>query len=51
MGRSLNFAFADGDRTEGLYDAETAHRLAGLKAHYDPANRFRRQYNIAPDNS
>ncbi|MFC8826659.1 FAD-binding oxidoreductase [Streptomyces sp. NPDC057137] len=51
VGRSLNFVFADGARTEGLYDAETARRLAGLKAHYDPANLFRRNYNIAPDNS
>lgn len=51
LGRSLNFVFADGGRTRGLYDAETARRLAGLKAHYDPANLFRHNYNIAPDNS
>ncbi|MET4921300.1 FAD-binding oxidoreductase [Streptomyces sp. PSRA5] len=48
VGRSLNFVFADGARTEGLYDVRTARRLAGLKAHYDPANLFRRNYNIRP---
>ncbi|MET9554896.1 FAD-binding oxidoreductase [Streptomyces sp. NPDC006645] len=50
VGRSLNFAFGDGARTEGLYDEGTARRLAGLKARYDPANLFRRNYNIVPDN-
>ncbi|MFC8079191.1 FAD-binding oxidoreductase [Streptomyces sp. NPDC057307] len=50
LGRSLNSVFADGARTEGLYDTETARRLAGLKAHYDPANLFRRNYNIRPAN-
>jgi hypothetical protein len=48
VGRSLNFVFGDGARTEGLYDEATAARLAGLKAHYDPANLFRRNYNIRP---
>ncbi len=42
LGRSLNFAFGAGDRTEGLYDEETRKRLAGIKAEYDPANLFRR---------
>lgn len=48
VGRSLNFVFGDGARTEGLYEEETVRRLAGLKAHYDPANLFRRNYNIEP---
>ncbi|MET7925595.1 FAD-binding oxidoreductase [Streptomyces sp. NPDC058293] len=46
MGRSLNFAFGGGDRTEGLYDARTRKRLADVKAAYDPANLFRRNYNV-----
>jgi len=46
IGRALNFAFGAGDRTEGLYDAQTRKRLAGLKSEYDPANLFRRNYNI-----
>ncbi|MGV9244920.1 FAD-binding oxidoreductase [Streptomyces sp. NPDC003710] len=44
IGRALNFAFGSGDRTEGLYDAGTHKRLAGLKMRYDPANLFRRNY-------
>jgi hypothetical protein len=48
LGRALNFAFGAGDRTEGLYDARTRERLAEIKSHYDPANLFRRNYNIAP---
>jgi FAD/FMN-containing dehydrogenase len=28
------------------YDAGTRKRLAGLKSQYDPANLFRRNYNI-----
>ncbi|MFI0240068.1 FAD-binding oxidoreductase [Streptomyces sp. NPDC016845] len=47
LGRSLNFAFGGGDRTDGLYDAGTRKRLAGLKAAYDPANLFRRNYNLS----
>ena len=47
MGRALNFAFGAGDRTEGLYDAETRGRLAEVKAQYDPANLFRRNYNVS----
>ncbi|MFD4480916.1 FAD-binding oxidoreductase [Streptomyces sp. NPDC058471] len=46
-GRLLNFAFGAGDRGEGLYDAETRKRLAGLKATYDPANLFRRNYGVS----
>ncbi|MYW65725.1 FAD-binding protein [Streptomyces sp. SID8379] len=46
VGRSLNFAFGGGDRTEGLHDPDTRKRLADLKAAYDPANLFRRNYNL-----
>lgn len=46
VGRLLNFAFAAGDRGDGLYDAGTQERLAGLKATYDPANLFRRNYGV-----
>ncbi|MGI5398906.1 hypothetical protein ACQEVG_05490 [Streptomyces sp. CA-135486] len=42
LGRSLNFAFGAGDRTEGLFDAETQKRLARVKLHYAPTNLFRR---------
>ncbi|MFF3454218.1 BBE domain-containing protein [Streptomyces sp. NPDC002730] len=48
VGRSLNFAFGGGDRTQGLYDAERLERLAGVKSQYDPANLFRQNYNISP---
>ncbi|PAZ12423.1 FAD-linked oxidoreductase [Streptomyces sp. SA15] len=47
IGRALNFAFGAGDRTEGLYDAGTRERLAGLKSQYDPANLFRRNYGVS----
>ncbi|MEU1267190.1 FAD-binding oxidoreductase [Streptomyces sp. NPDC005799] len=47
LGRALNFAFGAGDRTEGLYDDGTRKRLAGLKARYDPANLFRRTYDVS----
>ncbi|MGW2635448.1 FAD-binding oxidoreductase [Streptomyces sp. NPDC001348] len=47
LGRSLNFASGAGDRTEGLYDDATRKRLAGLKAQYDPADLFRRNYAIS----
>ncbi|MFF1815577.1 FAD-binding oxidoreductase [Streptomyces sp. NPDC058251] len=46
IGRALTFAFGAGDRTEGLYDTGTRKRLAGLKSEYDPANLFRRNYNV-----
>lgn len=46
VGRLLNFAFGAGDRGDGLYDAGTQKRLAGLKATYDPANLFRRNYGV-----
>ncbi|MFI6623797.1 FAD-binding oxidoreductase [Streptomyces sp. NPDC050528] len=44
LGRAVNFAFGAGDRTEGLYDAETRKRLAEVKSSYDTANLFRRNY-------
>ncbi|MGW1746444.1 FAD-binding oxidoreductase [Streptomyces sp. NPDC002092] len=47
IGRALNFAFGGGDRTDGLYDAATLKRLAELKSSYDPANLFRRNYNLS----
>lgn len=48
IGRALNFAFGAGDRTDRLYDAGTRKRLAELKSSYDPANLFRRNYNLSP---
>ncbi|WP_449351133.1 FAD-binding oxidoreductase [Streptomyces shaanxiensis] len=42
LGRSVNFAFGAGDRTEGLHDAETRERLAELESRYDPASLLRR---------
>ena len=42
LGRSVNFAFGAGDRTEGLHDAGTRKRLAELESRYDPASLFRR---------
>ncbi|MDH6450199.1 hypothetical protein M2156_005475 [Streptomyces sp. SAI-149] len=41
LGRAVNFAFGAGDRTEGLHDAETRERLAGLESRYDPASLLR----------
>ncbi|MET9956150.1 FAD-binding oxidoreductase [Streptomyces sp. NPDC006339] len=40
IGRAAAFAFGDGGRTEGLYDAGTAKRLAAVKGELDPANLF-----------
>ncbi|MFF7048444.1 FAD-binding oxidoreductase [Streptomyces griseorubiginosus] len=42
LGRSVNFAFGAGDRTEGLHDPDTRKRLAELESRYDPASLFRR---------
>ncbi|MFI2200966.1 FAD-binding oxidoreductase [Streptomyces sp. NPDC020192] len=47
LGRSLNFAFGAGDRSAGLYDPDTAKRLARVKEAYDPANLFRRNYGVS----
>nr|WP_265862407.1 FAD-binding oxidoreductase [Streptomyces sp. SKN60] len=40
LGRAVNFVFGDRERTEGLYDPETAKRLAAVKSELDPANLF-----------
>ncbi|WP_345625634.1 FAD-binding oxidoreductase [Streptomyces thinghirensis] len=40
IGRALNFAFGAGDRTDGLWDAETRKRLALIRSRYDPASLF-----------
>ncbi|MEU7582479.1 FAD-binding oxidoreductase [Streptomyces sp. NPDC041068] len=47
VGRFLNFVFGGGDRTEGIYAPDTRKRLAELKATYDPANLFRRNYDVS----
>lgn len=47
LGRAVNFAFGAGDRGEGLYDAETLERLAGIKSRHDPANLFRTYYGFS----
>ncbi|THA78333.1 FAD-binding oxidoreductase [Streptomyces sp. A0642] len=39
-GRSLNFSFGGGDRTEGFHGPGTRKRLAGLVSRYDPASLF-----------
>ncbi|WP_030314544.1 FAD-binding oxidoreductase [Streptomyces sp. NRRL B-3229] len=41
LGRSVNFAFGAGDRSEGLHDPDTRKRLAELASRYDPASLFR----------
>jgi hypothetical protein len=38
----------DQDRVRASYPAETYAKLAAVKAHYDPANRFRFNQNIRP---
>lgn len=49
VGRSLNFSFGGGDRTEGFHDARTRERLAGLASRYDPASLFGGSYGISRD--
>jgi FAD/FMN-containing dehydrogenase len=39
---------ADEDKVRASYPAETYARLAAVKAHYDPVNRFRFNQNIRP---
>ncbi|ATW48540.1 FAD-binding oxidoreductase [Streptomyces peucetius] len=43
LGRSVNFAFGRGNRTQGLHEPETQKRLAVLRSVHDPANLFRAQ--------
>jgi Berberine and berberine like len=38
----------DEDKARRSYPAETYARLAAVKAHYDPVNRFRFNQNIRP---
>jgi FAD/FMN-containing dehydrogenase len=38
----------DEDKVRASYPAQTYARLAAVKAHYDPANRFRFNQNIRP---
>ncbi|MFE7274380.1 FAD-binding oxidoreductase [Streptomyces sp. NPDC057623] len=47
LGRAVNFAFGAGDRGEGLYDAQTSKRLAGIKSRYDPASLLRTGYGVS----
>ncbi|MFB7546392.1 FAD-binding oxidoreductase [Streptomyces sp. NPDC056154] len=49
LGRSLNFSFGGGDRTEGFHDARTRQRLAGLVSRHDPASLFGGGYGISRD--
>ena len=45
----VNFTGAgDEDKARASYPAETYARLAAVKAHYDPVNRFRFNQNIRP---
>ncbi|WP_434098842.1 hypothetical protein [Streptomyces xantholiticus] len=43
LGRSVNFAFGRGSRTQWLHEPETQKRLAVLRSVHDPANLFRAQ--------
>ncbi|MCX5140258.1 FAD-binding oxidoreductase [Streptomyces sp. NBC_00338] len=47
IGRSLNFSFGGGDRTEDLHGPRTHERLAGLVSRYDPASLFGGSYGIS----
>jgi FAD/FMN-containing dehydrogenase len=38
----------DEDKVRASYPAETYAKLAAVKAHYDPVNRFRFNQNIRP---
>ncbi|MBO0913094.1 FAD-binding oxidoreductase [Streptomyces laculatispora] len=49
VGRSLNFSFGGGDRTDGFHDPRTHERLAGLVSRYDPASLFGGSYGVSRD--
>lgn len=49
VGRSLNFSFGGGDRTEGFHGPETRKRLAGLVSRDDPASLFGGAYDLSRD--
>ncbi|MFH9614926.1 FAD-binding oxidoreductase [Streptomyces pratensis] len=49
LGRSLNFSFGGGDRTEDLHDPRTRERLAGLVSRHDPASLFGGAYGVSRD--
>ncbi|WP_371629160.1 FAD-dependent oxidoreductase [Streptomyces sp. NBC_00341] len=49
VGRSLNFSFGGGDRTDGFHDPRTRERLAGLVSRYDPASLFGGAYGVSRD--
>ena len=49
-GAYVGFLGDDGPaRIRSAYPGATWHRLAGIKAQYDPGNLFRLNQNIAPD--
>lgn len=53
VGRSLNFVHTEGDKpseaqVRSLYTDRDFDRLARVKAHYDPDNAFRFNFNIPP---
>lgn len=49
VGRSLNFSFGGGDRTQGFHGLRTRERLAGLVTRHDPASLFGGSYGISRD--
>ncbi|MGN5635046.1 FAD-binding oxidoreductase [Streptomyces sp. AC154] len=49
VGRSLNFSFGGGDRTDGFHDPRTRERLAGLVSRHDPASLFGGAYDVSRD--
>ncbi|WP_405390837.1 MULTISPECIES: FAD-binding oxidoreductase [unclassified Streptomyces] len=49
LGRSLNFSFGGGDRTDGFHGPGTRERLAGLVSRHDPASLFGGAYGVSRD--
>ncbi|WNI31920.1 FAD-dependent oxidoreductase [Streptomyces sp. ITFR-6] len=49
VGRSLNFSFGGGDRTDGFHEPRTRERLAGLVSRHDPASLFGGAYGVSRD--